>query len=74
MARFWAAALLYEKEDHSELVEGLLQAEVLQPEDTVVVDGGRQFADVSACGDPAGAGPRIFFQRVPEGSCPKGRT
>ena len=25
MARFWAAALAYEKEDHSELVESLLR-------------------------------------------------
>ena len=41
MARFWAAALAYEKEDHSELVESLLRTEELQPEDTVVVGGSR---------------------------------
>jgi Glyoxalase-like domain len=74
MARFWAAALSYEKEDHSELVESLLQAAALQPDDTVVVDGGRQFADVSACRDPAGSGPRIFFQRVPEPKTSKNRV
>jgi hypothetical protein len=74
MARFWASALSYEKEDHSELVESLLQAEALPPEDTVVVDGTRQFSDVSACRDPARAGPRIFFQRVPEQKISKNRV
>jgi hypothetical protein len=74
MARFWAAALSYEKEDHSELVERLLQAAALQPEDTVVVDGSRQFADVSACREPEGAGPRFFFQRVPESKTSKNRV
>lgn len=27
----------------------------------------------SACQDPTGAGPRLFFQRVPEGKAAKGR-
>jgi hypothetical protein len=27
-----------------------------------------------ACIDPSGAGPRLFFQRVPEGSCNEART
>lgn len=74
VARFWAAALGYEKEDHSELVENLLQEGVLQPEDTVVVDGSRQFSNVSACRDPEGRGPRIFFQQVPEPKSSKNRV
>ena len=41
MARFWAAALAYQKEDHSELVESLLREEQIQPEDTVVEGGSR---------------------------------
>lgn len=74
MARFWAAALVYEKEDHSGLVESLLREGLLQPEDTVVVEGSRQFSDVSACRDPAWQGPRIFFQRVPEPKTSKNRV
>ncbi len=74
MARFWAAALAYQKEDHSELVESLLREEQIQPEDTVVEGGSRQFSDVSACRDPAGHGPRIYFQRVPEPKTSKNRV
>jgi hypothetical protein len=74
MARFWAGALTYEKEDHSELVESLLREGAIQPDDTVVADGTRQFSDVSACRDPAGQGPRIFFQRVPEPKSSKNRV
>jgi hypothetical protein len=29
--------------------------------------------DGSACGDPAGVGPRLYFQRVPEGKVVKNR-
>jgi hypothetical protein len=74
MARFWAEALGYEKEDHSSFVGQLLEDGALEPEGTVEVDGGRQFADVSACRDPAGQGPRIFFQRVPETKASKNRV
>ena len=30
--------------------------------------------DRSACSDPAGAGPRLFFQKVPEGKTAKNRV
>ncbi len=74
MARFWAEALGYEKEDHASFVAELLEAGALGPESTIEVDGGRQFADVSACRDPDGTGPRLFFQKVPEGKSVKNRV
>lgn len=74
MACFWAEALGYDKEDHSSLVEQLLSAGALDPDRTVEVDGGRQFAEVSACRDPSGKGPRIFFQKVPEERTTKNRV
>jgi hypothetical protein len=74
MARFWADALGYEKEDHRALVRQLLDAGRIPVEDTIEVDGGSQFADVSACRDPGGSGPRLFFQKVPEGKAVKNRV
>ncbi len=73
LARFWAEALGYEKEDHAPFVAGLLESGAIQADATVEVDGGRQFADVSACRDAAGQGPRLFFQKVPEGKAAKNR-
>jgi hypothetical protein len=73
LARFWAAALHYEKEDHTALVGQLVAAEAIGRDETVDVDGGAQFADVSACRDPDGKGPRLFFQRVPESKAVKNR-
>jgi hypothetical protein len=74
MARFWAAALHYEKEDHSAFVQGLLDAGAIRLDDTVKVEGGRQFAVVSACRDPDAKGPRLYFQKVPEGKTVKNRV
>jgi hypothetical protein len=74
MARFWAAALGYVKEDHGPFVKGLLESGAIQQEVTVTADGSRQFADVSACRDPGGNGPRIFFQRIPEPKTSKNRV
>jgi hypothetical protein len=74
LARFWAAAMGYEKENHSELVGSLLGSGAITVDDTVEVDGGPQFADVSACRDPSGTGPRLFFQKVPEPKAVKNRV
>jgi hypothetical protein len=74
MARFWAEAIGYEKENHTEFVKRLLEAGALSSDATVVVDGGRQFAEVSACRDPGGSGPRLYFQKVPEGKAAKNRV
>jgi hypothetical protein len=73
MARFWAAALGYDKEEHVAFVQQLLDAGAITASDTIEVDGGVQFADVSACRDPDGNGPRLFFQKVPEGNAVKNR-
>jgi hypothetical protein len=73
LARFWAEVLGYEKEDHRVLVTQLLASGAVSPVDTVEVDGGAQFADVAASCHPKGQGPRLFFQRVPEGKLTKNR-
>jgi Glyoxalase-like domain len=74
LARFWAMALGYQKEDHTSFVDELLRDGRLQASDVVDTDGGRGFADVSACRDPADAGPRLFFQKVPESKVLKNRV
>ncbi|MEV1293388.1 VOC family protein [Pseudonocardia sp. NPDC049635] len=70
LARFWAAALGYQVEDHTEVVDALLAAGRIA-EDEIVVDGDRRaFRDVAACHGP---GPRIFLARVPEPKTAKNR-
>ena len=65
VATFWAAVLGYEKGEYppemrKELLEaGLTEAEL----------AGRSIAE-----DPAGDGPRLFFQRVPEAKSVKNRV
>lgn len=72
LARFWAAALGYEVEDHTEIVTRLLATGQVR-EDEVLVDGDRRsFADVTACS--SARGPRLFFQRVPEPKSAKNRV
>jgi len=73
-ARFWAAALGYEPEDNSGVVDGLLATGHLPPESVVEVDGRSAFADVAAASDPSGARPRLLFQRVPESKSVKNRV
>ncbi|ALE73970.1 hypothetical protein AD006_22425 [Pseudonocardia sp. EC080610-09] len=71
LARFWAAALGYEVEDHTEIVTGLLAAGHLT-DDEVLTDGDRTaFRDVATCRGP---GPRLFLQRVPEPKTAKNRV
>ena len=74
MARFWAGTLGYEKENHVDFVAELPDAGRIPESATIKVDGGTQFSDVSACRDPEGAGPRLFFQKVPEGKTVKNRV
>lgn len=73
-ARFWAQALRYEQEDHSDVVGQLLDSGLLRESDVVEVDGRRAFRDVATCLDPDGSGPRLFFQRVPEPKTVKNRV
>ncbi|GAA2291545.1 hypothetical protein OKJ48_42050 [Streptomyces kunmingensis] len=75
---FWAAALGYEIEDNSALIERLLGFGAVSVDETVERWGRRAFSDLVAVRHPddavdeqtgAGLGRRILFQRVPE---PKG--
>jgi len=74
LALFWADALHYEVEDHSGIIAGLLGAGQLPPEAVIQVDGRDAFADVAACSDPDGAGPRVLIQAVPEAKSVKNRV
>ena len=66
-ARFWAAALGYEVQsppDGFATWEAFLEAQGVPRE---------RWNDASAIVDPAGTGPRVYFQRVPEGKVAKNR-
>lgn len=74
-ADFWAAALHYEAEDNSALVERLLSLGALPGEATVEHHGRPAFRDLIAVRHPddpydpdtgTGLGRRLLFQRVPE--------
>ena len=73
-AAFWAQVFGTAVEDHSALVEQLVAGGQMPAEDRIVVDGRSAFREVAACSDPAGAEPRLFFQRVPEGKTAKNRV
>lgn len=64
VATFWAAALGYEKGEYPPEMRQELLAAGLSEED---------LADRSIAEDPAGEGPRLFFQRVPEPKTVKNR-
>ncbi|MEX0667498.1 MAG: VOC family protein [Acidimicrobiia bacterium] len=65
VATFWAAALGYEKGEYPpEMRQELLDAGVAEEE----------LGDRSIAEDPAGQGPRLFFQRVPEAKSVKNRV
>ena len=40
----------------------------------VLAPGAEESPEASACVDPTGAGPRLYFQRVPEGKVVKNRV
>ena len=67
LATFWAAALGYKKQDppegHATWPEFLASMGVPESE----------WSSASAVVDPAGGGPRLFFQRVPEPKAGKNR-
>lgn len=74
LVRFWAAAVRYDLEDHSPVVAQLLTGGQIMDEDVVDVEGRQVFRDLAACSDPEGTGPRLLFQRVPEGKTAKNRV
>jgi hypothetical protein len=73
-AAFWAQVFHTAVEDHSALVDQLVDAGRLSAEERITVDGRSAFRDVAACRDPEGVEPRLFFQRVPESKTAKNRV
>ncbi|WP_328771026.1 VOC family protein [Streptomyces sp. NBC_00286] len=81
-ADFWAAALRYEVEDNSALIERLLGFGAVPPEITVESHGRKAWRDLIAVRHPedpydkesgTGLGRRLLFQRVPEPKTVKNR-
>jgi catechol 2,3-dioxygenase-like lactoylglutathione lyase family enzyme len=64
MATFWAAAMGYDKGEYPDDLRAALLAGGLSEAD---------LADRAIATDPAGTGPRLFFQRVPEPKTAKNR-
>lgn len=82
-AAFWADALGYEVEDHSGLIDQLLDAGVIQEDLSLELDGRRAWRDIAAARHPedpfdpvsgAGLGRRLLFNRVPEPKTTKNRV
>ena len=76
-ARFWAAALDYQVDDHHDMIGGLIEAGQVpaDSEDVVEVDGRRRWRDYAAISptDP-GDDNRLLFQRVEEPKTAKNRV
>jgi hypothetical protein len=82
-ADFWSAALHYEVEDNSALIEKLLGFGAVPAELTIESHGRRAWRDLAAVRHPddpfqeesgAGLGRRLLFQRVPEAKTVKNRV
>ena len=82
LADFWAAALEYDVEDPSPLIEQLLTAGHLSPDQVTEHQGRKIFQGYAAIRHPddpydetsgIGKGRRILFQDVPEGKTVKNR-
>lgn len=73
LCAWWAERLNYEVGDVHELVGQLLANGTITDADVTTVDGRRAFASATAASDPAGRGPRMYFQRVPEPKTAKNR-
>jgi hypothetical protein len=72
--RFWSEALGYEREDHHDLVERLLDEGQITPDETIDLDGRLAFKTAAASRDPHGGAPRLLFQTVPEPKTVKNRV
>ncbi|MFF3564462.1 VOC family protein [Streptomyces sp. NPDC002574] len=81
-AAFWAAALDYETEDHSALIERLLGAGAVTQDLLTEAGGRRAWRELAAVRHPEdpyeeesgmGLGRRILFQHVPESKTVKNR-
>jgi hypothetical protein len=83
LAAFWAEALGYVMEDHSKLIQSLVDAGRVSDGDLTTVDGRPDFRVAAAVRDPdapfneftgIGEGGRILFQSVPEPKTVKNRV
>lgn len=76
LCRFWAAALDYEVEDAHDQIEGLLADGALPVDEVVEIGGRKAFRAGAACRprDGLDAGPRLYFQTVPEAKAGKNRV
>ncbi len=75
-ARFWAAALDFEVDDHHEMIGGLIESGQVpaDSEDVITVDDRRTWRDyASASPTDESDGNRMLFQRVPEPKVAKNR-
>ena len=73
LARFWAAAVDYELEDHHDQIVGILAAGYATDDDVVEIDGRKAWRTAAACRDAEGTRPRLLFQQVPEPKTVKDR-
>jgi hypothetical protein len=83
LADFWAVALDYVVEDHSDFVQTLVDSGQLPDSAVTRVRGAPAFADAAAVRDPdgpvdprtgVGRGGRVLFQKVPEPKVAKNRV
>lgn len=83
LSRFWAAALGYEAEDNSALIEQAAAQGLAGEDDYTAVDGRKAWIALAAIRHPddpvhpftgAGQGRRMLFQQVPEGKTVKNRV
>lgn len=63
LVTFWAEALGYDIEDHTEVVRSLLEAGRLPESAVRRTDARLGFADLAACHHPEGQEPRLLLQR-----------
>jgi hypothetical protein len=73
LSAWWAQRLGYVLEDAHDAVQELLDAAVISADDIITVNGRLAFATAAAAHDPAGAGPRLYFQAVEETKSVKNR-
>ncbi len=71
---FWAAVLGYEVADVADGVASAVAAGFATDDDTATFEGRLVWRTATACRDPAGIGPRLYFQLVPEEKLTKNRV
>jgi len=75
LCEFWAAALHYEIEPtDEEFIRSMVEQGHATEAETAMVNGELRWRDATACSDPDGKGPRVYFQRVPEAKAGKNRV